>query len=111
MNFSVDGFQYVGVVLRKKSGMLLFLSARLTFTILLAPHSLVPQFVIRTGRGVGPLGVDHELFVVWVFVQPCGGGEKVRPALVARGYLRSHVVCQLTVLLEYGCQFDVSFPV
>lgn len=45
MNFSADGFQYVGVVLRKKSGKLLFLSARLTFTILLQRghlHSTVP---------------------------------------------------------------------
>ena len=77
----------------------------------IAPHSLVPQFVVRAGGSVGPLGVDHELFVVWVFVQPCGGGKKIRPALIAAGYLRGHVVCKLAVLLQYGCQFDVSFPV
>ena len=76
----------------------------------IAPHSLVPQIIVRAGRGVGPLGVDHELFVVWVFVQPCGGGKKIRPALIAAGYLRGHVVCKLAVLLQYGCQFDVSFP-
>ena len=76
----------------------------------ITPHSFVPQFVVRAGRGVGPLGVDHELFVVWVFVQPCGGGKKIRPALIAAGYLRGHVVCKLAVLLQYGCQFDVSFP-
>ena len=34
----------------------------------ITPHSLVPQFVIRAGRGVGALGVDHELFMVGVFV-------------------------------------------
>ena len=34
----------------------------------ITPHSPVPQFVIRTGRGVGPLGVDHELLVVRVLV-------------------------------------------
>lgn len=34
----------------------------------IAPHSLVPQFVVRAGRGVGPLGVDHELLMVGVLV-------------------------------------------
>ena len=77
----------------------------------IAAHSFVPKFVVRAGRGVGPLGIDHELFVVWVFVQPCGGGQKICPALIAAGYLRGHVVRQLAVLLQYGCQFDVSFPV
>lgn len=77
----------------------------------IAPHSLVPKFVIRASCGFGALGVDHELFVVWVFVQPCGGGQKICPALAASGYLRSHVVRQLAVLLQYGCQFSVSFPV
>ena len=45
MNFSADGFQYVGAVLRKKSGKLLFRRARLTFTMLLQRghlHSTVP---------------------------------------------------------------------
>ena len=37
------------------------------------PHSLVPQFVVRAGSGVGPLGIDHELFMVGVFVNPGGG--------------------------------------
>ena len=34
----------------------------------IAPHPLVPQFVIRAGGSVGPLGVDHELLVVRVLV-------------------------------------------
>ncbi|MDY4509472.1 MAG: hypothetical protein SPD95_12220 [Candidatus Faecousia sp.] len=34
----------------------------------IAPHSLVPQIIVRAGGGVGPLGVDHELLVVRVLV-------------------------------------------
>ncbi|MGN0591864.1 MAG: hypothetical protein ACI4JQ_01305 [Ruminococcus sp.] len=34
----------------------------------IAPHSLVPQFVVRASRGFGALGVDHELFMVGVLV-------------------------------------------
>ena len=34
----------------------------------IAPHPLVPQFVIRAGGSVGPLGVDHELLMVRVLV-------------------------------------------
>ena len=34
----------------------------------IAPHPLVPQFVIRAGSGVGPLGIDHELLMVRVLV-------------------------------------------
>ena len=75
----------------------------------IAPHSLVPQFVICTSGGFGALGVDHELFMVWVLIQPGCGGQKICPALIAAGYLECRNVCQLAVLLQYGCQFDVSF--
>lgn len=75
----------------------------------ITPHSLVPQFVIRAGRGFGALGVDHELFVVGVLIQPGSGGQKICPALIAAGYLRGHVVCQLAVLLQYGCHCESPF--
>ena len=77
----------------------------------ITPHPLVPQLIIRTGGGVRALGVDHELFMVGVFVQPGGGGEEIRPVLVAASYLRSHVVCQLAVLLQYGCHCVNLLPV
>ena len=75
------------------------------------PHSLVPQFVVCAGRGVGALGIDHELFMVGILVNPGSGSQEVRPALVAAGDLCCCEVCKLAVLLQYGCQFDVSFPV
>ncbi|MGM9604126.1 MAG: hypothetical protein ACI3XG_03600 [Faecousia sp.] len=34
----------------------------------IAPHSLVPQFVIHAGRGFGALGIDHELLMAGVLV-------------------------------------------
>ena len=34
----------------------------------IAPHPLVPQFVIRTGRGLGALGVNHQVLMIGVLV-------------------------------------------
>ena len=34
----------------------------------IATHSLVPQLIVCTGGGFRPLGVDHELFMVWVLI-------------------------------------------
>ena len=53
----------------------------------ITPHSLVPQFVVRAGRGFGALGVDHELLVVGVLIQSGCGGQKICPALIAAGDL------------------------
>ena len=64
-------------------------------------HLLIPQVVFRAGRGVRALGEDHELFVVGVFVEPRGGGEKGRPLLVAAGDLRCRVVGHLGIGLDF----------
>ena len=64
-----------------------------------APHAFVPQVVFRACGSIWSLGVDHELFMVWVLVQAGGGGEKVCPALEAGGYLGCHIVRQLVVVL------------
>ena len=45
------------------------------------PHGPVPEVIFGTGRGVWPLGIDHELLMVGVLIQPSGGGEKCRPLL------------------------------
>ncbi|MCI1955545.1 MAG: hypothetical protein LKJ21_04110, partial [Oscillospiraceae bacterium] len=50
-------------------------------------HPLVPEAVFRAGRRFGPLGVNHKLLVVRVFVEPGGGFQKIRPAFVAGGDL------------------------
>ena len=62
-------------------------------------HLFVPEVVLRAGGGVRTLGVDHDLLGVGVFVQPCGGGEKARPAPVAAGDLPLRLVRHLHIRL------------
>lgn len=65
----------------------------------ISAHGLVPDIVLGAGGGVGPLGVDHDLFVVGVLVQSCGGGEKIRPSLIAPGELPGGFFRHLAVCL------------
>ena len=37
----------------------------------IAVHAVIPDIVGCTGDGVGPLGVDHELVGVGIFIEPC----------------------------------------
>lgn len=62
-------------------------------------HFFVPEVVLRAGSGVRTLGVDHDLLGVGVFVQPCGSGEKARPAPVAAGDLPLRLVRHLHIRL------------
>lgn len=64
-----------------------------------ASHAFVPQVVFRACGSIWSLGVDHELFMVWVLVQAGGRGKKVCPTLEAGGYLGRHIVRQLVVVL------------
>ncbi|MBQ9995305.1 MAG: hypothetical protein IJP32_02955 [Clostridia bacterium] len=52
-------------------------------------HAVVPDIIFRTGGRVGTLGVDHELFVIRVFVQSGRGGEEGSPVFHAVGELFS----------------------
>lgn len=63
----------------------------------IALHFLVPKIIFRAGCGFGTLCVDHELFIVRVFIEPRGGGQKVRPRNMTAGELRCRVVCHLRV--------------
>ncbi|WP_251352563.1 hypothetical protein [Hominisplanchenecus murintestinalis] len=49
------------------------------------PHGLVPEVIIGTGCGIGPLGKDHELLREGIFIQAGGGSEKRCPLLKAAG--------------------------
>ena len=49
----------------------------------IAAHFVVPQIILGAGRRIRALGVDHELFVIGVFIQSRGGFEKARPFLTA----------------------------
>lgn len=58
-----------------------------------AAHAVVPKIVFCAGGGFGPLGIDHKLLMVGVFVEPGSGGQKVCPALIAASYFLRSVVC------------------
>ena len=62
-------------------------------------HLIVPQLIVRAGRGLRALGKNHELFMVGVLIQPRSGCQKGRPLLVAAGDLLRCVVCHLCVEL------------
>ncbi|MSS36025.1 hypothetical protein [Clostridium porci] len=62
-------------------------------------HLFVPEVIFRTGRSFRALGENHKLFIVGVLIQPCSGGQKRRPLLVASRDLPRRVVCHLCVEL------------
>lgn len=67
------------------------------------PHGPVPEVIFGAGRGVRPLGIDQELLMIGVLVQPSGGGEKGRPLLQAPGELPSSILREPGVLLCLIC--------
>ena len=67
----------------------------------IAAHLLIPKVVFRAGRGFRALGENHELFIVGVLIQPCGGGQKCRPLLVASRDLLRRAVCHLRIELYF----------
>ena len=60
-------------------------------------HGVVPQIEARTGRGVRPLGVDHQLLMVRVFVKAGGCPQKGSPILVAARNLPRSILGHLRV--------------
>lgn len=67
----------------------------------IAAHLLIPKVVFRAGRGFRALGENHEQFIVGVLIQPCGGGQKCRPLLVASRDLLRRAVCHLRIELYF----------
>ena len=67
----------------------------------IAPHLLVPEVVLRAGGGLRALHIDHELLVVGVFIQPCGGGQERRPRQMAAGDLPRGALRLLRVGLQF----------
>lgn len=63
-------------------------------------HPLIPEIIFRAGGGVGPLGVDQELFGVRIFIETPCRGEKGCPFLIAAGDLMRGMVGQLCVGLD-----------
>ena len=73
-------------------------------------HFLVPQIVLGAGGGVRALGVNHHLFMEWVFVEAGGGGEEPRPFLPAAGELLGHLVGHLCILFCFGWHWFSVLP-
>ena len=66
-------------------------------------HRIVPDVELRTGGGVRALGMDHDLLVIRVFVQPRRGGEEGLPALQASSQLPLRFFRHSSVLLQFAC--------
>ena len=69
-----------------------------------AAHVLVPDVKAGTGSGFRALGIDQELLVVRILVQPGGGVQKIGPAEIAAGDSDSGFLCQP------GITCDIAFP-
>lgn len=63
-------------------------------------HFIIPDLISGAGRRVGPLGKNHELFVIRIFVEPRGGFQKIRPVRMAGGDLCRRVVGHLCQSLD-----------
>ncbi|MBQ2955251.1 MAG: hypothetical protein IJE08_02195 [Clostridia bacterium] len=61
----------------------------------ISPHGIVPEIIGCAGSSIRPLGINHELFVVRVFVQPGGSGQEGRPVFAGSRDAASGVVCYL----------------
>ena len=66
-------------------------------------HCIVPDVELRTGGGVRALGMDHDLLVIRVFVQPRRGGEEGLPTLQASGQLPLRFFRHSSVFLQFAC--------
>ena len=60
-------------------------------------HGVVPQIEARTGRGIRPLGVDHQLLMVRVFVKAGRRPQEGSPVLVAARNLPRSILGHLRV--------------
>ena len=78
------------------------------------PHSVIPQIILRTGRCIRTLSEDHELFMIWILVQPCSRSQERCPLLIAPRDLSRSAVSQLNqglcVCRQLMSSFLLSLP-
>ncbi|MCY1714898.1 hypothetical protein OUY18_11615 [Caproiciproducens galactitolivorans] len=72
-------------------------------------HFFVPKLITGTGRRIGALGIDHELLMVRIFVEPGGSFQKVRPAFMTGGDLHRRFLCDLLAGLQF-CRHIFTTP-
>ena len=76
----------------------------------IAAHLVLPKVVVRAGRRVRPLGVDHDLFMVRILVEPADRPQKRRPGLVGAGDLLRRLLRHLRIEFKFsGHSIDSSF--
>ena len=71
--------------------------------------AVVPKTVFGASGGIRPLRVDHELVMIGIFVQPCGGPQKRHPGLPAADDLCRGLACKLAVQLQFVGHGHSSF--
>ena len=74
------------------------------------PHAAVPEIICCAGRGVWPLGVDHELIQVWILIEPGSSLQKSRPSAEAAGQLHRRMVGHLRVKFVFCGYGGSSLP-
>ena len=78
------------------------------------PYSVIPQIILRTGRCIRALSEDHELFMIWILVQPCSRSQERCPLLIAPRDLSRSAVSQLNqglcVCRQLMSSFLLSLP-
>lgn len=58
-------------------------------------HFFVPKLISGASCRVRALGIDHELLMIRILVEPCGGFQKIRPVLMTGGNQCCRVVGHL----------------
>jgi hypothetical protein len=72
-------------------------------------HFFVPDLITGAGRRIGPLGENHELFVIRIFVEPRSGFQKIHPAFMTGGNLRRRFLRDLLAGLQF-CRHIFTTP-
>ncbi len=76
-----------------------------------ASHGIIPQLHAGAGGSVRALGVDQELFVKGIFIEPGGGGQIPFPAVYVPRDSMGGLVCQLRYKLQFTCHENLLFSV
>ena len=72
----------------------------------IATHTLIPQFIICTGRCIRTLGIDQQLLMVGIFVQTGCSCQERCPFLPTSCKTDSLFICHLSIFFcfcRHGC--------
>ncbi|CBK99532.1 hypothetical protein FP2_21600 [Faecalibacterium prausnitzii L2-6] len=72
-------------------------------------HPVIPDVVVGAGRGIGPLGVDHQLILKAVLVQPGCRGQVRCPAFPIPGQTIGRALGKGKVFFGFAWHFGLLF--